>query len=461
MKKQKLSVLVLAAGEGTRMKSDIPKVLHTICGRPMLYYVLDAVNDIKPSEVAVVTGHKSDSVEDKIKKYSRNINVLRQKNQKGSGHAVMCAGSWIKRQKGNVIVVCGDTPLIKSGSLKNIVDKHFREQNAITVLTVKLDNPFGYGRVVRGFDTRVSKSVEEKDATAEEKEIKEINVGTYCFESKVLLGALKKIKPNNAKKEYYLTDVISIACEEGCRVGGLCIDNVEETLGINRKNELAKAEKVLKNRILCKLMEDGVTVVDPDSTYVDYGVRVGADTELLPGAMLRGSTVIGKKCVIGPYSFIQDTCIGDHVHIRASFLYSSQIDSEVKIGPYAHMRPGTKILRKAKVGNFVELKASKIGKNTKVSHLAYIGDSTLENDVNVGAGAVTCNFDGQNKFKTLVKKGSFIGSNVNLVAPVKIGRKVTVGAGSTISRDVPDGALALERTTQVIKKGWGKNKHKK
>lgn len=452
---KKICSLILAAGAGTRMKSDLPKVLHTAAGDTLLGHVLRAVFPVTKT-VGVVLGHGAERVR---AKYKGSFYDVEQKKRLGSGHAVMMASRWLGRQGGTVMVLCGDAPLVQTTTLRRLLEVHRREKNAATILTARVGRPQGYGRIVRNSADRPVAIVEEKDATSDQRAIDEINSGAYCFETNALLPALKKIRPNNVKGEYYLTDVIGFLVEAGLPVGAYCAEE-EEILGVNHRAELALADRILRRRILNRWMAEGVTVVDPESTYVDVNVTIGRDTVLYPQTFLQGRTRVGDNARIGPYCFIDNCQIRSRAEVRAVFAYDSTVGEGARVGPYAHLRPGTRIGAGAHVGNFVELKKTDIGPGSKANHLAYLGDARLGRGVNIGAGVITCNYDGFQKHRTVVGHGAFIGSNVNLVAPLRVGAGAIVGAGSTIVHNVPSGALALERARPVIKKDWARKKRR-
>jgi len=434
------------------MKSSLPKVLHPVNGKSMIFHVLDAVEGLTP-DIGVVLGASAPEIRRILPEGTR---VFFQKRRLGTGHAVMTASPWLKRPSGSVLVLCGDTPLLRRETLRSLCETHRREKNAVTLLTAHIPDAFGYGRILRHPSGRPEAIIEEKDASPAQRAIREINTGVYCFEIPALLRALRQIRPENKKGEYYLTDVVSVLSKDHRRLGAVIMKSPEEAMGVNRRTELAMAERVMQQRILDKLMGDGVTVADPSHTYVEAGVRVGADTVLLPGTFLKGKTRVGRGCRIGPFTYLEDCVIEDGAELRAVFAYQSKIDRGAKLGPYTHLRPGTRVRRNARIGNFVEIKKSDIGEGTKVSHLSYIGDARLESEVNVGAGAITCNYDGFQKHQTRVGRGAFVGSNVNLVAPVRVGRGAIVGAGSTVTENVPADALSLERAPHLIKKGWAR-----
>lgn len=449
------STIILAAGEGTRMKSSYPKVLHPLCGKPMLARVLDTILALHGERNVLVLGFGRGSIEQFLQQQGyKTIEIAVQDQQFGSGHAVAQAAKLLKNYRGDIIVICADVPLIKAETLKKLLSEHRKQQNSMTVLTTAVSNPTGYGRIVRRLSGEVEKIVEEKDALSSERLIKEINSGIYCFQAETLFRVLPQIKPDNAKKEYYLTDVLSLLRLENLRVGAMLIEDSEQIYGINDRVQLAQSSTRFNQEKLTELMMNGVTILDPKSVWVDSAVLIGQDTVIYPGTMIAGKCNIGKNCSIGPHSFIQDSLIGDDVEIRASFLYEAEIGNKVKIGPFAHIRPKTKVEQEARIGNFVEVKKAKIGKGSKISHLTYIGDATLGKEINIGAGVITCNYDGIRKQETFIEDKVFVGSNVNLVAPVKIGRGAIIGAGSTITENVPAGALALARSQQINKKRW-------
>lgn len=430
-----LNVLILAAGEGTRMISALPKVLHEAAGKALVEHVLDASSVLKGS-AAVVLGRGADQV--KARLAGRKVSFFLQKERRGSGHAVKPAARWLAAKGGDSLVLCGDAPLIRPATLRALLALHRKERNAATLLTARVGNPFGYGRIVRDAEGRVQAIVEERDATPEQRSLDEINSGTYCFRTADLLRALARVRPDNAKGEYYITDVIGGLAREGRPLGALCVTGEEECLGVNNRAQLAAAEKVLRRRAVERLMAAGVTVVDPDATYVDAGAVVGKDTVLWPQTYLLGNTRVGSGCRVGPLSVLEDAVVADGA----------------QVGPFARLRPGTRVGRGARVGNFVEIKKSVLGDGAKANHLAYIGDASVGSGANIGAGVITCNYDGFQKHQTLIGADAFVGSNANLVAPVRVGRGAVVGAGSTITRDVPAGALALERSSQILKSGW-------
>jgi bifunctional UDP-N-acetylglucosamine pyrophosphorylase / glucosamine-1-phosphate N-acetyltransferase len=454
------SVIVLAAGKGKRMKSEIPKVLHPILGRPMLSYVLDAVNGISPEKVIVVIGCGAEKV--KESSLSNRVKYVLQTEQLGTGHAAMCAQEALKDFIGTIVIVNGDFPLIHPETLKGFIETHRESKEMISLLTTILDNPDGYGRVIRNKEGDITRIVEEKDATPKEKKTKEINSGAYCVESSFLWEALGQISTENEQREYYLPDIVKFASSRGKKVVGFIVPDSEEVLGVNNRYELAKVEQIIRRRTNESLMLSGVTIVNPEVTYISPQVSIEADTVIYPNTFVYGNTSIGRGCNVGPSVWIEDSQIGDEVTIRfSSYITKAVIEDKVTVGPFAHIRPDAQILSGAKIGNFVEIKKSKIGRGSKVLHLSYIGDASVGEGVNIGAGTITCNYDGFHKHETVIEDGVFIGSDTMLVAPVRVGEGATTGAGSTITKDVPPGTLAIGRARQVIIEEWKRRPREK
>lgn len=449
--------VILAAGKGTRMKSGLPKVLHKVCGKPMLDHVVTAAVQAGVTRNMVVVGHEAAQV----KELDIQVEWVEQTEQLGTGHAVLQSEPLLRDLAGHVLILCGDTPLIKADTLARLLKEHQESGDSATILTAFLDDPTGYGRIVRGDNEQVKKIVEHKDASGEEREISEINTGIYCFKSRELFDGLKKISPANSQGEYYLTDVIAILGQQGASVGAISAADPWETMGVNDRVQLADAEKILRYRKLKQLMIDGVTIMDPDNTYIDLDVEIGPDSVIYPGTIIQGQSRLGDNCQIGPYAQLSAVEVGDSVVIRNSVIIESVIGNNVNIGPFAYIRPGTVLASDVKVGDFVEIKKSIVGQGTKIPHLSYIGDAEIGERVNVGAGTITCNYDGAKKWNTKIGNNAFIGSNANLVAPVEIGDGAVIGAGSTVTKDVSAGALCVERGKQEIYPDWVARKNEK
>ena len=447
--------IILAAGEGTRMNSNIPKVLHKVCGKPILEYVIDASKKANIEKNYIIVGHGGEEVKEKFKDYDVTFETqpIGKNYPYGTGYAVMQAIDHIE-DNSNVIILYGDTPLIMDKTIEKLMEYHKKNKYNGTVLTAFLDDPIGYGRIVRDDSGDILKIVEDKDATEEEKKLKEINSGIYCFNGKDLKYALGKIDNNNAQGEYYITDVITILKEKGDKVGAYRIEDPREIHGVNSRIQLAFCEKIMRERINKNHMLKGVTIIDPERTYIESGISIGKDSIIYPGAILVGDTIIGENCIIGQNSRIENSRIGNQVEIHSSTITESKVDDKCTIGPYAHLRPNCKLGQNIKIGNFVEVKNSTIGDNSKASHLAYIGDADVGKDVNIGCGVVFVNYNGNSKFRTLVEDSAFIGSNSNLIAPVIVRKRGYIAAGSTITDEVGEGSLSIARARQVNKNGW-------
>jgi bifunctional UDP-N-acetylglucosamine pyrophosphorylase / glucosamine-1-phosphate N-acetyltransferase len=447
----KLMAIVLAAGQGKRMKSKLYKVLHPVVGKPMVGHVVDTLKHIQATRTIVVVGYGAEAVQAYL---GDQVEYALQAQQHGTGHAVLQAKEALGQEEGMTIVICGDTPLISEETLKNMIAMHQESSASATILTAKLDNPFGYGRIIRGEDNRVTRIVEQKDCTPEEAAVQEMNTGTYIFNNRKLFDALASVTNNNVQNEYYLTDVIGILAGQKEVVQGYCMVDVTESIGVNDRVGLAEAEVLFKARINRQHMLNGVTIIDPANTYIETDVTIGSDTILLPGTILRGRTVIGENCTIGPQTEIIDSTIMDEVTIKQSVVQDAYVDSDASVGPFAYLRPGAKIGKHVKIGDFVEIKNATLGEGTKVSHLSYVGDAVVGSNVNIGCGAITVNYDGFNKNLTEIDDDAFVGSNVNLIAPVRIGKGAYVVAGSTITHTVEDGDLAIARERQSNKPGY-------
>ena len=443
--------IILAAGKGTRMKSDLPKVLHKVSGITMLEHVFRAVSAIEPAKNVTVIGHKAELVREVLDGKSA---FTLQTEQLGTGHAVMMAEDELAGLEGQTLVIAGDTPLITGESLKNLIDFHVNHKNVATILTATADNPFGYGRIIRNENGEVTKIVEQKDANEFEQQVREINTGTYVFDNKRLFEALKNINTNNAQGEYYLTDVISIFRENGEKVGAFTLRDFEESLGVNDRVALATAEDVMRRRINKAHMVNGVTFQNPNATYIDVDVEIEPDVVIEANVTLKGQTKIGAESVLTNGTYIVDSTIGAKTVITNSMIEHSVVEEGVTVGPFAHVRPDSTLKKDVHIGNFVEVKGSTIGENTKAGHLTYIGNAEVGSDVNFGAGTITVNYDGQHKFKTQIANNVFIGSNSTLIAPLEIGANALTAAGSTITDDVPADSVAIGRGRQVNKEGY-------
>lgn len=451
-----IAIIILAAGKGTRMKSDRVKVLHPLLGLPMLAYPVDlALNGIQAEKTIVVTGFQADQIRKRFE--DPRILFALQDEQLGTGHAVLQALPLLEGFRGKVLILCGDVPLVKNETLLSFIEASQKSKSVLSVMTVVVENPFGYGRILRDSKGWLKRIVEEKDAREKEKAIREINTGIYCIQASFLAESLKKIGKKNAQGEYYLTDLVEIAGRKGLKCSAFQVADPIEVMGINTRVDLAVAHEALRQEKVRTLMLSGVTVIDPKTTYPDQRVEIGRDTVLYPNCTLQGKTRIGARCTLEPNCKISDSLIGDEVVIRAhSVITESRIEDRASIGPFAHLRPLTEVRAGAKIGNFVEVKKSVIGQGSKANHLTYIGDSLVGEGVNVGAGTITCNYDGFEKHQTIIGNRVFVGSNVELVAPVKIGEDASIGAGTTVTKDVPEGALAISRVKQKNIRGWSK-----
>lgn len=456
--------IILAAGEGKRMKSKLPKVLHGVCGKAMLDHVIDALKKADVQSYVTVVGHEAEKVKVHL---GSEILTAYQKEQLGTGHAVMCCDEFLSDKEGIVIILAGDVPLITGNIVRNMLDYHKKNGLSVTVLTAEVDDPSGFGRIVRGNDNGIERIVEHKDADENQKRIREVNSGIYCFDIKELRSALKELTNNNSQNEYYLTDAIEIVKKRGCKAGAyktcyselMGIGSGKETvpavfMGVNSRIQLSEANAVMRKRINSSLMTEGVTFIDAESTYIDAEVKVGRDTVIYPGVILEGKTIIGEDCLIGHGSRIVDSVIENGAEIENSVILNSTVKENAKVGPFAYIRPESVIGKRAKIGDFVEVKKSVIGDETKVAHLTYIGDAEVGKGCNFGCGTVLVNYDGTKKYKTLIGDNAFIGCNTNLISPVHVGNNAYIAAGSTITDDIPDGSLAVARARQVNKENW-------
>ncbi|HZJ84500.1 MAG TPA: bifunctional UDP-N-acetylglucosamine diphosphorylase/glucosamine-1-phosphate N-acetyltransferase GlmU [Syntrophomonadaceae bacterium] len=450
------SAVILAAGKGVRMRSELPKVVHKLSGKPIILHVVEAVYQAGVTDITIVVGHERDKVREILADYPVNFAI--QEKQLGTGHALMQARTEVNHNN-TLLVLAGDIPLLQAETIKGLLQFHTQKKNIATILSTSLENPKGYGRIVRDNDAFL-KIVEEKDATVEEKLIGEINSGIYCFQAANAFAALDKIDTENAQGEYYLTDILGILKKEGQKVDVLLTTASSDVFGINDRVQLSQAQAIMYRRKNLALMKNGVTIIDPASTFVDNEVEIASDTVIMPFTIITGKTKIGNNCEIGPYSHINDSLIGHEVVIENSRIRQAEIGNKCLIGPFAYIRPESVLHENVKIGDFVEIKKSDIGADSKIPHLSYVGDAQVGENVNIGAGTITCNYDGYNKHLTILEKGVFIGSNTNLVAPIKLGENAVTGAGSTISSDVPPNALVVERATPKIIEDWATNKKK-
>ncbi|HKN86692.1 MAG TPA: bifunctional UDP-N-acetylglucosamine diphosphorylase/glucosamine-1-phosphate N-acetyltransferase GlmU [Nitrospiraceae bacterium] len=491
-----VGAIIMAAGLGKRMRSKLGKVLHPVAGRPMVLYAVELAERLTDEDIAVVIGHQGDRVKAVLDGYAAcrqgsksahgsrpvagrekgltahvknpaskpsSILIAEQTQQLGTGHAVMQARSAILRARGRAagtyLILNGDTPLLTEATVRRLLKVHEEEKAAVTILTAILNDPSGYGRVIRahtaGEPRQVLKIVEDRDATVSESAVREINVGTYVVDGAFLFQALDRLQPQNVQQEYYLTDVVKLAVDRGRGVSAMVVADADEGLGVNSRRQLALAERVIRERIRARWMEAGVTLHDPASTWIDADTHIGQDTVLYPHVTLEGDTSIGQDCVIRSHTRVANSTVGDGVVIQDScVIIDSRLEDRASVGPFAHLRPGSVLGRNAKVGNFVEMKKTELGEGAKASHLSYLGDARIGKDVNIGAGTITCNYDGYHKFETIIEDEVFIGSDTQLVAPVKVGRGSVIAAGTTITQDVPPNSLAISRTVQANRVGW-------
>ncbi|NOY52558.1 MAG: UDP-N-acetylglucosamine diphosphorylase/glucosamine-1-phosphate N-acetyltransferase [Deltaproteobacteria bacterium] len=444
-----VTAVILAAGLGTRMKSDRVKVLHPLLGRPMIIFPVALAKKSGAEKIVVVVGHQADAVRKSLA--GLDLDYALQTEQLGTGHAIQQAVPHLQETTGPVLILCGDVPLIKEETIRELLLHHEENGAAVTLLTTRVDLPAGYGRIVRSPSGNILKIVEEKDASDAERKIDEINTGIYCFDGTFLRTAVDSLTDRNAQQEYYLTDLIEIARMEQRRVGGVVCADPQEVMGINSRDQLAVAGAVLRDRINLRHMREGVTLIDPTRTWIGLDVTIGRDTVIHPDCYLEGKTTVGEGTVIGPNTRIIDTAIGRNVEIRGfCHFIEARVEEGAILGPFAHLRPGAKIGPSAHIGNFVEIKKSVIGEGSKVNHLSYIGDTGMGSGVNIGAGTITCNYDGIFKHTTTIGDQVFVGSDTQFIAPVTIGDRSLIGAGSTITRDVPEDSLALSRVEQKI-----------
>ncbi|MFF5206578.1 bifunctional UDP-N-acetylglucosamine diphosphorylase/glucosamine-1-phosphate N-acetyltransferase GlmU [Streptosporangium sp. NPDC000396] len=448
------AIIVLAAGEGTRMKSKTPKILHELCGRTLVDHMLTAARGLEPERLIVVVGHERERVQAHLARTSPDARAVVQAEQKGTGHAVRVVLETIGTIDGTVLVTYGDTPLLRAETLAALLGRHGEDGNAVTVLTAEVPDPHGYGRIIRDTTGAVLEIVEEKDASPEQRAIKEMNSGVYAFDGLLLADAVKRVSTSNAQGEEYLTDVLSILREDGHRVGAYVAPDYVEVEGVNDRVQLAFARKVLNSRLLETHMRAGVTVIDPASTWVDVDVTLERDVVIHPGTQLHGRTAIAEGAEVGPASTLTDTVVGEGAVVRNAVCVEAEIGPQALVGPYAYLRPGTVLAHKAKAGTYVEMKNARVGEGAKVPHLTYVGDATIGAGANIGASAVFVNYDGVNKHHTTVGEHAFVGCDTMLVAPVNIGDGAYTAAGSVIDSDVPAGSIGVARGRQRNIEGW-------
>jgi bifunctional UDP-N-acetylglucosamine pyrophosphorylase / glucosamine-1-phosphate N-acetyltransferase len=457
---KELGIILLAAGQGTRMKSELPKVLHPLGGKALFVHVLEAARRLNPSLVTIVIGYGASAVK---QAYTKNdVSWAMQEEQLGTGHAVLCAKEKFAGFKGDVLILSGDVPMIQEKTLRTMVEHHRRSGAAVTLLTARLERPAGYGRILRDADGALTGIVEEKDATEAQRQLCEVNAGIYVASVPFLFAALSGVGNDNRQGEFYLPDVVVIGINQGKTIATVAVDDVRETLGINSREELASMEKNLRQKINQKWMSAGVTLKDPDTTYIEESVTIGKDTVIGPNTQLCGKTTIGERCRIDGTAFLTDAQIGDEVQLKFSVVITrSRIDSGSIVGPFAQLRPGTHLGRNVHIGNFVEAKAAHVGEGTKANHLTYLGDVTIGRDTNIGAGTITCNYDGFQKYATKIGDRVQVGSDTTLVAPITIGDDVYVATASTVRHDIPAGALVYNQREERTREGWTEQKRRK
>ena len=453
----KVATVILAAGLGKRMKSRRAKVLHRLAGRPMVLYAVDAAEHLPSERIIVVVSHQAGQVREVLG--GRRVEIVDQGTPLGTGHAVSQTQSILGDFKGPVLILNADVPLITPGTIQSMLAVHTDRAADLTLLTAQLDNPAGYGRILRDGQGRVSAVIEEADAGPREKALREINTGFYLANGPFLFSALKGVTADNAQREYYLTDIVRAAVRKGLNVGTVEVPNPEEILGVNTRADLARLQKAAFRRIADRLMAGGVTLMDPDTAWIDAEAVIESDTVIHPNVRIEGACRIGEDCRIHSHTRITDCRIGRGVTIRdCCVLAESVLEDGVTVGPFAHLRAGSRLGRNARIGNFVETKKTTVGEGSKANHLSYLGDAEIGREVNIGAGTITCNYDGAEKHRTEIGDRVFVGSDTQFVAPVTIGEGAVIGAGSTITEDVPPDALALSRAKQTTKKGWARSR---
>ena len=456
-----ITSVILAAGLGKRMNSSLPKVLHPLAGKPLIFYSLDIARSLGIEKRIVVLGHQIEKIRDTVNIVDREAICVHQREQLGTAQALQEVEPYLSDFSGMVLVLSADVPLLKQSTLYEIINHHKNSVACCTLLTTKLENPMGYGRIIRNKSGEVVAIVEQRDLSGKEEQINEINGGVYCFNSKELFTALTSVKRDNEQKEYYLTDVIKIMRDRGCLIEGIILEDSSEIMGINTQEELSRVNQIMYQRNALEHMEKGVTIISPENTFLEKNVQIGKGTIIYPFTIITAGSAVGSECHIGPYSHILESHIGNQTKVLSSMIEQSQVGHNASIGPYAHIRPESIIGDDVKIGNYVEIKKTYIDKGTRVSHLTYLGDATLGKKVNIGAGTITCNYDGIRKNITTIEDGVFIGSNNSLVAPLTIGKNSYTAAGSTITNNVPPGSLGIARARQENIVGWVDRKNKK
>jgi bifunctional UDP-N-acetylglucosamine pyrophosphorylase/glucosamine-1-phosphate N-acetyltransferase len=455
-----IGVILLAAGQGTRMKSSVPKVLHALGGKPLFLYPLTVAQRLRPGRIVIVIGHGAESVQRAYP--GPDVCWVVQEQQLGTAHAVRCAKEAFEAFCGDILILSGDVPLITQTTLERMVHMHRDRQAVLTLMTACLDSPAGYGRILRDGDGAIARTVEERDASARDKQIREVNAGVYIVSADFLFSALEQVKNHNQQGEFYLPDIVAIGLRQNQKIAAFRVDDAREIMGINTREELAAMEKTLRERINGKWMESGVTLKDPQTTYIDESVTIGKDTIIGPNTHLRGRTIVGERCQIDGSAFLTDTELEDEVHLLFSVVMtSSRVGSGAIVGPFAHLRPGTALGRNVHIGNFVEAKQATIGEGTKANHLTYLGDCTIGRETNIGAGTITCNYDGFKKYRTTIGDRVQVGSDSTLIAPVSLGDDVYVATATTIRHDVPAGALVYNEREERVREGWTERKREK
>jgi bifunctional UDP-N-acetylglucosamine pyrophosphorylase/glucosamine-1-phosphate N-acetyltransferase len=457
---QELGVILLAAGQGTRMKSNLPKMLHPLGGRPLFLHALRTAQRLNPSRVATVIGHGAQPVQSAYS--GTDVAWITQERQLGTGHAVLCAREAFEGFNGEIIILSGDVPLIRERTLRLMVERHRRRNAVVTLLTALLDEPKGYGRILRDGREAISGIVEERDATSAQREIREVNAGVYVVSVPFVFAALSEVKNHNQQGEYYLPDIVAIGLGRGEIIETVRVGDTREIIGVNTREELAFMEKSLRQSINKKWMLAGVTLKDPDTTYIEEGVTIGRDTVIGPNTQLCGKTAIGERCRIDGSAFLTDAEIGDEVHVRFSVVMTGcRVERGAIIGPFAHLRPGSNLGQNVHIGNFVETKEAKIAEGTKANHLTYLGDVTIGRETNIGAGTIMCTYDGLNKYKTTIGDRVQVGSDTTLIAPISLGDDVYVATASTLRHDVAAGALVYNQRDERVREGWTEQKREK